>query len=134
MRILLLVTMILFATSASAGLYKWVDEDGNVHYSQKRPIDKKFKSIKAPPPPPQDAKSPYQSIAPQNKPSGTVTAETDKNIKIRAENCERAKEKLKNFQIYRRVKDEDGNIKEIDEKMRSAQIQDANKAISDFCD
>ncbi len=29
--------MLLFATSATAGLYKWVDENGSVHYSDQEP-------------------------------------------------------------------------------------------------
>lgn len=133
MRILLLTTILLFATSASAGLYKWVDEEGNVHYSQKRPLDKEFKSIKAPPTPPQDAKSPYQSNEPKNDTSSTVAAETEKNLKIRAENCEKAKKNLSNFQIHRRIRDKDGNVTVIDDKVRAKQIEDAEKAISNFC-
>ena len=48
MKILLLTAMIIFASSASAGLYKWVDDEGNVHYSQKRPVNKQYERLKAP--------------------------------------------------------------------------------------
>ena len=134
MRILLLTAMILFATSASAGLYKWVDSDGNVHYSQKPPRDTQYKRLKAPPPAPEDAKSPYQTpVAPKEKPDGTVKKLTDKNLKIRAENCEKAKKNLTNFQIHRRIKDKDGNVTVIDDKDRQKEIENAQKAIRDFC-
>lgn len=134
MRIVFLTIMILFATSASAGMYKWVDEDGNVHYSQKRPLDKQYKKLKAPPPAPEDAKSPYQSSAPkEDKPDKTVQALTDKNLKIREENCEKAKKNLTNFQLHRRIRDKDGNVTVIDDKEREKQIQNAEKAIKDFC-
>lgn len=36
-RILLILTLIIFQGSLSAKLYKWVDEDGKVHYSDKVP-------------------------------------------------------------------------------------------------
>ena len=133
MRIVFLTIMILFATSASAGLYKWVDDEGNVHYSQKRPLDKQYKKLKAPPPAPEDAKSLYQPITPKDKPNSTVQALTDKNLKIRAENCEKAKKNLTNFQIHRRIKDKDGNVTVIDDKDRAKQIENAEKAIKDFC-
>ena len=62
MRIILLTTLMIFSSSASAGLYKWVDDEGNVHYSQKRPRDKQFKRIKAPAPAPENSKPLYESI------------------------------------------------------------------------
>ena len=134
MRILLLTAMILFATSASAGMYKWVDEDGNVHYSQKRPLDKQYKRLKAPPPAPEDAQSPYQtSVTPKEKPNGTVQALTDKNLKIRQENCEKAKKNLTNYQMHRRIRDKDGNVTVIDDKARAKEIENAEKAITDYC-
>ena len=87
MRILLLTTMMIFAASASAGLYKWVDNEGNVHYSQKRPANQQFKKLKAPPPAPETSKSLYQSSEPAKPASSTAAAETAKNQKIRADNC-----------------------------------------------
>lgn len=33
------------ATSASAGLYKWYDKDGQVHYTDKPPVDAKTESV-----------------------------------------------------------------------------------------
>lgn len=66
MRMLLLTTLMIFVSSASAGLYKWVDDEGNVHYSQKRPINKQFERLKAPAPSPDGSKPLYNSIK-QNK-------------------------------------------------------------------
>ena len=135
MRILLLATMMIFASSASAGLYKWVDNEGNVHYSQKRPANKQFKSIKAPPPAPDDSKPLYQSSKPAGKTSGgTAAAETAKNEKIRAENCIKAKKSLNNYQIHRRMRDKDGNVTVLDDKVRAKNIENARQAISNYCD
>lgn len=134
MRILLLTTMMIFTSSAFAGLYKWVDNDGNVHYSQKRPTNQQFKQLKAPPPAPENSKPLYQSYKPAGKTGNTAAAETTKNKKIRADNCVKAKKSLNNFQIHRRMRDKDGNVSIIDDKERARQIESAKQAITNYCD
>jgi uncharacterized protein DUF4124 len=134
MRILLLTMIMIFASSASAGLYKWVDNEGNVHYSQKRPRDKQYKRIKAPAPAPESSKPLYQSSK-QNKKAGNVVAsETAKNEKIRATNCAKAKKNLNSYTVYRRIRDKDGKVTILDDKVRAQRIEDAKKAISEYCE
>ena len=133
MRILLLTAMMIFASSVSAGLYKWVDNEGNVHYSQKRPINKQFKSIK-PPPVVESGKSLYNSTQTESEPDDTIKAETKKNAKIRADNCAVGKENLNKFQTYRRMKNKDGTVVNVDAKERARQIENAKQIIRDFCD
>lgn len=134
MRILLLTMMMIFASSASAGLYKWVDDEGNVHYSQKRPPNKQFKRIKPPAPAPENSKPLYKSSLPVPRANNAaVTAETKKNEKIRADNCAKAKKNLSNYQVHRRIRDKDGNVTVIDDKVRAQQIESAKKAITNYC-
>ena len=133
MRILLLTAiMMIFASSASAGLYKWVDSDGNVHYSQKPPREQQYKRLKAPVAAPENTKSLYPSTK-LNKPENVIATETAKNEKIRATNCLNAKNNLKSYQLTRRVRDKDGNVTIVDDKERARQIEKAKKAISQFC-
>lgn len=132
MRILLLTTLLLFAGSASAGLYKWVDDEGNVHYTQKRPHKKQYKRIKKPAAAPENSKPLYKSTK-KSLPNNVVERTAAKSDKIRAENCTKAKHHLTNFQINRRMLNEDGNVVRIDDKEREIQIAKAKKAISDFC-
>ena len=135
MRIVLLATMIMFASSAFAGLYKWVDDEGNVHYSQKRPIDKQFKKLKAPAAPaPQKSKSLYTSENNKKPSGGVVKAETAKNAKIRADNCTGAKKNLETYTLYRRIQGKDGKVAVLDDKERAKGIEDAKQAISEFCE
>lgn len=134
MRTLLLTMMMIFASSASAGLYKWIDNEGNVHYSQKRPVNQQFKRLKAPPPAPDTAKPLYKSGAPATESGKTAAAEATKNKEIRAKNCAQAKKSLSNYQIHRRMRDKDGNVTIIDDKERANQIENATKAISNYCD
>lgn len=134
MRILLLTAMIIFASSASAGLYKWVDDEGNVHYSQKRPADQQFERLKAPAPAPENSKPLYQTDTNKSKNTNTTAVETAKNKEIRATNCANAKKNLNAYQIYRRMRDKDGNVTVVDDKVRAQQIERAKQAINDFCD
>lgn len=133
MRILLLATMMIFASSVSAGLYKWVDSEGNVHYSQKRPRDKQYKRIKAPAPATEASQPLYKSTKLNNKTSITVDNEVAKNEKIRATNCANAKQNLSGYQLSRRIRDKEGNVKIVDDKERARQIDMAKKAINQFC-
>jgi hypothetical protein len=134
MRILLLTTMMIFASSAFAGLYKWVDDEGNVHYSQKRPVNKQFKRLKAPPAAPESAKPLYKSGKKAgDTPNKAIADETAKNKKIRAENCVKAKKSLTNYQVNRRMRDKDGNVTRIDDKVRASQIKKAKEAMGNYC-
>lgn len=133
MRILLLTTMMIFASSAFAGLYKWIDDEGNIHYSQKRPKNQQFERLKAPAPAPSDPKPLYQSISEPAKTNETAANETAKNNEARATNCADAKKNLNAYQVYRRIRDKDGNVKVLDDKERERQITQAKQAIEDFC-
>ena len=132
MRILFFTSLLIFTISASAGLYKWVDEDGNVHYSQKAPRDKKYKRLKKPPAAPEGSKPLYESV--KKKPNNRkALSETARNNKVRAENCNRAKKSLAEFQINRRVREKDGSTRVITDKERETQIARAKNAIENFC-
>ncbi len=50
--------LILPMVAAAGGVYKWVDKDGKVHYSQTRPKETDASALKVSPPPPADAAAP----------------------------------------------------------------------------
>lgn len=133
MRVLLLTIIMIFASSASAGLYKWVDDEGNVHYSQKRPRDKQFQRLKAPPPAPEGSKPLYQSTKLNDKSNDAVASESAKIEKIRASNCTQAKKNLNIYKLYSRIRDKDGNLTVINDNVRAQKIESAKKAIRQFC-
>jgi len=132
MRILLFTTMMILASTAFAGLYKWVDDEGNVHYSQKPPENKPYKTIKAPPPAPQTSK-PVEFSEEESDIEKTIKAETAKNQKLREENCAIGKNNLKSYQTFRRIRSKDGSVRVIDDKERKEQIESAKQLIRDFC-
>ena len=135
MRILLLTAMMILASTASAGLYKWVDNEGNVHYSQKPPKNTSYKTIKAPPPAPVSKQQPYSLEEKRgSNAEKTIKSETEKNKKLREKNCEVGKANLTSYQTYRRVRDKDGNVTVVNENERARQIETAKQLIRDFCD
>ena len=137
MRIVLLTIMMMLASMASAGLYKWVDDDGNVHYSQKPPRDKQFKRLKPPAPAPEDAKPLYQSqkADPKKQAADNEVTKVKAEIeKVRARNCEAAKQNLKNYTVYKRfLNKKTGELTRIDDKERERQIKKAQEGIREFC-
>ena len=132
MKLLLLTMMMIFATSASAGLYKWVDDEGNVHYSQKRPRDKQYKRLKAPAPAPENSKPLYSTDNKTDK-KDAVAVEMSKNQKLREVNCARAKKYLNTYQVYSRIRSKDGTIRDIGTEERTREIKKAQQSIRDFC-
>ena len=134
MRMLLLTTLMIFTFSVSAGLYKWVDDEGNVHYSQKRPLGAQYKKLKAPATAPENSKSLYQQEKPKTAADTTLAAEKEKIKKLKADNCEQAKKSLSTYTVHRRFKDKSGKITYVDDKERAQRIKDAQKAITDYCE
>lgn len=131
MRIIVLAIFMIFTNSAFAGLYKWVDEEGNVNYSQNPPKNRSYKSLKAPPPAPKNIEP--ASTANEDDTESTIKEESAKNAKLREKNCEAGKNNLRSYQTFRRIRNEDGTISRVGEKERARQIKSAKQLIRDFC-
>ena len=144
--IVLLVLMTMTPMQASmARIYKWVDAQGNVQYSEQRPPGVKTEelSIKTAPADTQEldrlkeqagfttkegAKTPEEALAP----TGQDKAQMEKD---RQENCRVARENLRVLETSRRVasKDEHGNYVRLDDNQRQAQMEAARKQIEQYC-
>lgn len=136
MRMLLLTALMIFVSSASsAGLYKWVDDEGNVHYSQNPPIDKQFERLKKPKPAEKSTTSLYPSSTTDADAAAeaTIKSETAKSAKRKKENCEVGKNNLNVYQVYRRFRGKDGIVSRISEEERAKKIAKAKQLIRDFC-
>ena len=134
MRIIFLATLMIFSCSASAGLYKIVDSEGNVTYQQKPPRNMQYKRIKPPARAPESSKPLYKSSNKDIKAKNVVANEVAKNKKLRAEACENAKKNLKTYTLYRRVRDKSGKVTPIDDKERAKQLKNAKESISELCE
>jgi len=74
--LMLLLSVLLISGHASADVYKWVDEDGITHYSDKKPENEEFTEVLV---------SSYQSVSYANVTDETsrgVTGTADKGKKV----------------------------------------------------
>jgi hypothetical protein len=102
---LLLSTFLLTGSHAMAGIYRWVDDQGQVVYSQTPPPGDREVSELAPPPPPAEApdaaleriRSQTRKLEKASQERREEKAEKDKRKqeeKIRKKNCETARRNL----------------------------------------
>ena len=134
---------ILVSATVHAGTYKWIDEDGNVVYSQRPPPSGQYESIQVRPAPrsSSSAKSASESsreflenATTQRKNDAKLKAELEKTLEKRKKNCTTAKKQLEFYTVYRRKKDKTGEYVRIPDNEREAGLKEAKQAIKDFCD
>jgi len=125
---------------ATATAYKWVDENGETHYSQSPPAATKAEVIKAPnasattPAPEQKHYStPAQKPAGYNQPSETDAKAED--AAVRAENCANARKNLETLKTAESVtvKDKNGLYHRVSDEERKARSEESQKRIDEFC-
>lgn len=136
----------LFAVLAPvslAGMYKWTDEDGNTVYSQLPPPEGEYERLDVRTAPPssgqsaQGGSSAAESIlqdAEESEKQKDIEAQQAKAEELRKQNCEAAKQNLQVYTVYRRVRDEQGNVKVLEDEERQKLIQEAKDQIAEFCD
>lgn len=138
----LLFGLIMVSTNA-ATTYKWVDENGNVVYSQQPPEEGPYETIRTK----NSSKTGVSSSTPSSSFATEVKKETEeqnldrkveqeaaKSEKLRADNCKAAKNNLETYTVYRRIKNDQGEIIRLDDNERAKRIQEAKDAIKEFCD
>jgi len=137
--------LFIFTANSSADVYKWIDKDGQVHYSQQLPPGQQADLVKTPPPPaidPAKAQQEVDTLIEQQNAEEQVREE--KNIQAKKEreianqlekNCQAAK---KNLQAYednpgRRLMDSDGNVTRPTEEQRQQKIRESEQKVQQFC-
>ena len=132
-------------TASAVQLYKWVDEEGNVTYSQQRPPDQPAETIEVRVTGPDDeaARSELESLTERANAAqedrefaATAAAELrDREQRIK-KNCEVARENLRVLQNAPRVQatDDSGNPYFIDDAAREQRMAQTRQQIEDFCE
>jgi len=135
------LTLLLVSTTAlHAELYKWNDENGQIYYSQTKPLDYKYEVVGPPPPPPTfapDLNKPFEeqirdSIKKQpQKPE----AESAEDKKIRAARCEKLKDNLMKLETYGRIRslNPDGSFSSMTDEEKQEKISESQKQIDLDC-
>lgn len=139
-----LSSCLLMAFAAQAQLYKWVDEDGQVHYGEQRPSGQDFTTIKeqkyTPPSTRYELKTndaqkailDQSEQAKKQKDDAKKQAEYDAQMK---EYCTSLRNQLATFNTGRRVREmnSEGEYVYVDDAQRASQVKDLNKRIKEDC-
>jgi uncharacterized protein DUF4124 len=141
--VILLFNSFIFCNIANAEMYKWVDEDGNVHYSQSAPIDSvTVETIK--PPPGVDTKSAIKALDKQKMTAdklreGRITKKenrqkAEEEALEKQKKCEQAKKRLASYERPRvSIINEDGSESVIPEEERQAKIKESQIYVDKAC-
>ncbi|MCW9046756.1 MAG: DUF4124 domain-containing protein [Gammaproteobacteria bacterium] len=143
----------LICSQSIAGIYKWVDAEGNIHYGQQRPADATSEKMDVQQYAPRDTSSytrPGSKTADENS-DGVATDEADskdlppaepkKKVETAAEKkrrlaaCAQARKNLETMLSVGRVrsKDKDGNVTYMSQAQKEAKISQAKSLIAKHC-
>lgn len=138
--------MCLLFSSAHAAVYKWVDADGNTHYTQQPPSgDIEADIIK--PLPKIDTKGALKDLDENQKFLEDKQKEREKqaedqefdeaNAAIRKSNCQLGRDKMASLRLtaspQARSVSEDGTVYKLTEEQRQAKIKEAQEIIDNNC-
>jgi len=138
--ILSLITF--FLSTATAAVYKWVDDQGNVHYSEQKPAQspaEKIKIDKAPPPSSSSYKKPTLKTEEEGNNKGESTDNANsKNADIAKQKQEMCAEARKDLELMQntgrlRVKDKDGNVTYMTDEDKAARIKRNQDRVKEYC-
>ena len=152
MRYVNLLSAVLIATTlapfedAGARVYKWVDEDGNVQYTQTRPPDRPAETVEPryyQPPAPADGADPTTTKT-ASKEGDKPEKETEKEEteyadpktveEFRKKNCELARKNLETLQQPSgRIRIEDGKGGFLDDAGKQAKIEETKRQVAENC-
>jgi len=152
-QIALFSTLAISSGICFAGIYKWVDAEGNVHYGQQRPADAASERMEVQQHAPQDvstynrpgtnkAEDPAKDAptdGTEKKPEAAAEPEKKKETpaekKRRLAACAQARKNLATMQSVGRIrsKDKEGNTTYLSQQQKEARIKQAKELISKHC-
>jgi hypothetical protein len=148
-RISVICALLVFTTPSPAAdsqkMYKWTDDQGEVHYSQFPPPGRKTEKLQPPPPPPEspnasgnDLQQQLDAVEQQNQEQlqGAKDAQQWAQIqKIRRDNCKTAHQNLDSLQRSGNVRymGPDGKVMRLTEEERQKRIDETNAQIKENC-
>lgn len=138
-----------YSAPAISNIYKWVDEEGKVHYSQQRPAATASEKMKINAHAPQDSSS-YKRPSLNKESDDTAkadkadTKETDKDApkvesaaekKRRLAACTQARQQLATMQAKGQIRsrDKDGNTTYMSQEQKESRMKNIRDAIAKQC-
>lgn len=123
----------------AAGMYKWVDEQGNVHFSQNPPASGSYQEMTPPPTPATPAEDTnkqlerYREILKPDPKAREEAAAAKQQEQLRRQNCETARKNLETYTAFRRFIDAKGELVVLTDEERAAKIKDAEEQVKTYC-
>jgi hypothetical protein len=146
--LVLLCFLLAFTTAAQSGddkIYKWTDDNGEVHYTQQPPQNRESVTVRHAPPPPGDPEAERKELQQdveamekqqQEQAEKVTDAEQWSRIQqARRKNCATARRNLAELQQggIKRYRLPSGEVVRLDEEDRQKRIAEANKQIEENC-
>jgi len=157
LRVLVLALMLAAAAGASAQLYRWVDKDGKVRYSDTPPTGVKATTLRPPSGSTAPAPAPGSDAAAKDAKKGPLTpaeqeadyrkrqmeaqkardkdAQASRDALAKQDNCARARESLASLESGQRITRTaaDGERYYIDDAQRAAEVDKARQSVGSWC-
>lgn len=133
--IFLVVFTFLASSATQAATYKWTDENGNVVYSQQPPKSGPYELIKGlkhsrSTSGENSGETQFGSDDNKEEGSGGLSAE---EAKLKEQNCEAARRNLEVYKVYKRVKNQDGEITTLTDEERQKRVEEAESQVRLYC-
>lgn len=128
----------LLSFSAAAKLYKWTDDQGQVHYGQTKPTNYPAVEVNAPPPPPSSAPDLNQKYADQIREAGKQSSQQKDQKTANAANKTQCETARKNMQLLNQggrisYQDKNGETVYLTDETLGAKKAETQKQIDFFC-
>lgn len=125
----LIVLFGLCSATQAATMYKWVDDDGNVHYDQSPPTDRESEKLESK----TSTKTPTPAAAEQASDQPPKVTEDD-NTRIKKQNCEAARRNLEIYKRSAKILQPDGTELVLSDEMRAEKLRQVQEDIKKFCE
>lgn len=142
----ILAAGLLMAGAVSAEVYKWVDEQGRVHYGDARPADRAVETVRTPVRPSGEevlrANSRLDALREREQAAQKTRAEEERNAQRdaretaqREASCREAKRQLHVLGLERPLYrfDDQGNRVYLDDGQRAAERAEAQRRVDEVC-
>ena len=138
-----LILITNFYQPSHAGVYRWVDDSGQVHFGEQPPPGIETRAVKPPPPPalPADQGALLRGTIEQKQADYTRNRNESKAAQLKAENeaanrkknCSQTRQAISSINKYmnKRMFDKDGNY--VEETARQQKLIEARKSEDYWC-
>jgi hypothetical protein len=143
---ILLLACLLLPPAVPAEVYKWVDEEGRIHYGDARPRDGEAEVVPTPPPPPDeevlranrrlDAFQETERTGDKSRAQeAKEAARAEREERNREARCRAARQHLHVLGLERPLYhlDEQGNRAYLEDDQRAAEVAEVRKRVKEYC-